>query len=171
MAGGGREKVLPAAAERVDNYWFEKGERVKPRDHSGSGLLSGKMGFTLVELLVVIAIIAILAALLLPALSRARLKATGAACLSNQKQLGLAFVMYADDNAEVMPPSLNFEGNVMLGGGYWYGPVPENPTIKAGSAAAEGQNSVNVWTYAGPNDRDWAWVKARYKYKNWPSPT
>ncbi|MCC6485560.1 MAG: prepilin-type N-terminal cleavage/methylation domain-containing protein [Armatimonadetes bacterium] len=79
---------------------------------SASGRSHQNEGFTLIELLVVIAIIAILAAILFPVFARAREKARDAACISNVKQLGTAFLMYADDNnGRLAPLEAYYMGN------------------------------------------------------------
>jgi prepilin-type N-terminal cleavage/methylation domain-containing protein len=107
----------------------------------------GRAGFTLIELLVVIAIIAILAALLLPALARAKQKGQQTACLSNLKQIGLAFILDLNDNADRFPDRRDLKTS--LPGGYrpWTSWPPTDP--RTGWAATNYVNqcpNANVWS-------------------------
>ena len=110
-----------------------------------------KSGFTLIELLVVIAIIAVLAAMLLPVLSKAKNRAQTTACLNNLKQLGICWHMYAHDNNDVLVPNNSVVIGVMFSAGAAWALADPTVTNVQNGMLYEYNRSVDI--YRCPADR------------------
>jgi prepilin-type N-terminal cleavage/methylation domain-containing protein/prepilin-type processing-associated H-X9-DG protein len=175
------------------NYW----ERIDgPRFYmhftmSRKALQGAKAGFTLIELLVVIAIIAILAALLLPVLARAKEQGKSVACQSNLKQLEVCWHLYTLDNKDVLPPNNsvnNLNGNNLSTGQSWcpdHADTDTTPVVLESGALFPYNTSLGIYhcpsdtstvivggtATSQPRNRSYNMSQSANGYMDWPDPS
>src|SRR5215813_7023505 len=101
-SSGSIQQTFPESGTMFGQAWTPRGLK-RTRGANACADHGGGTGFTLIELLVVIAIIAILAAMLLPALSKAKTKATGVHCMNNLHQIFIGWLNYATDFNDLLP--------------------------------------------------------------------
>ena len=132
--------------------FVEDGSTLTPRS---------RRAFTLIELLVVIAIIAILAAMLLPAFSRAKASSVQTKCLGNLKQLNLAMVMYSADHRDKTPARDSVPGQDIW---WWFKELDKS------YAGLRGPSGSNDYVFQCPKDRGWA-PRPQYLVPHYWNPT
>jgi prepilin-type N-terminal cleavage/methylation domain-containing protein/prepilin-type processing-associated H-X9-DG protein len=141
-----------------DLDWLDRSDIMKPMSGALNAGNPPRRAFTLIELLVVIAIIAILAAMLLPALNRAKIRSQVIGCMNNTRQLQLAWRMYAEDNHDMIPFAYATAPDAKAYSWVPSGPpldLDANPTVQGNWDYDNTIKKSPIWLYCGNSRGIW----------------